>query len=82
MTKEHKYYWWAVPAFLLEFFMLIIVMAYLGEVGLDNFLLIAGDNTLKLLFNTSFFYMMAIFFMNGTVKQLKKFINESEEVLK
>ncbi len=82
MKQKIKYDWWAVPPFLLEFFMFIVVMVYLGEVGLDNFLLIAGDDTLKLLFNISFFYMMAIFFLNGTFKNLKKFSNESEEELR
>lgn len=82
MTKEHKFYWWALPTLFLELFFLTIVLIYAGEIGLHNFVIVAGDSLLKLLFNISLFYMMAIFFMNSTFKSFDRFLNKPEEILK
>lgn len=74
-----KLNWFALPPFLLELFMLTVVMLYLGEVGSSNFVIVAGDSILKILFNLSLFYMMALFFLNSTINSFYKFAKVNGE---
>lgn len=75
--KKYRIDWWQLPPLLLELFFLTFILFYLGEFGLGHFLFITdGSASWEFFFNLSLFYMMTMFFLNGTLKSLSRFVVE------
>jgi len=81
MKKKRKYKrdWWEFPGFLLEFFFLTFILLYLNKFGISEFLFITENTGWKFLFNLGLFYMMVIFFLNGTLKKFNKWLGEKKK---
>ena len=80
MKNKIKIDWWELPPLLLDLFFFTFIFLYLGKFGLEGFLFITtNEASWKFFFNLTLFYMMAIFFINSTLKSSNKFFNRRDK---